>query len=137
MALILRGDLFWVDLPNAHTIGEEQRTESDTDRIWVVVSSPAVHVQNGIVIAVPLTTKTHRARGAEAYRIEVYADEISPKSPSYQPPPRGPLLALTEQVKGLQAVNSTFKSIDAWRETYEECVAMLDEMEREEQCESI
>lgn len=52
----------------------------------------------------------------------------------------GPWQIATETIlvllsaQGLQASHAAFKSIDAWRETYEECVAMLDEMEREEQC---
>lgn len=52
----------------------------------------------------------------------------------------GPWQIATEAIlvllsaQGLQVSHSAFKSIDAWRETYEECVATLDEMERGEQC---
>lgn len=57
---LMRGDVYWVELPPRHTKGEEQRTNNGGPRPWVIVSAPAIHLQIELVIGVPLTTKTHK-----------------------------------------------------------------------------
>ncbi len=88
-----RGDVFWVSVPQAHTVGSEQRD----DRPYLVVSADSVNSSFPVVVAVPLTSRLKKAN--RRHRILIPASEIiqEPNAPRAV----GESIALTEQVRVL------------------------------------
>jgi mRNA-degrading endonuclease toxin of MazEF toxin-antitoxin module len=75
---IKQGDIYWVDIPPAHTVGSEQYDR----RPYIIVSRTAVNRSGKTVVGVPLTTAIQSLDPAGSspidppYRIRIPAKEI-------------------------------------------------------------
>ena len=75
---VSRGDVWWVDMSDASTVGGEQ----DKDRPYVIMSRDSVNDLGLHVVGVPLTTQV---RKASTFRIMLPVSEFS-KDPSSNKP---------------------------------------------------
>lgn len=66
---IKQGEIYWVDIPKAHTVGSEQWKR----RPYIIVSRDAINRIGRNVVGVPLSSKLHKA---SQYRILLPATEI-------------------------------------------------------------
>jgi mRNA-degrading endonuclease toxin of MazEF toxin-antitoxin module len=90
-------------MPWNHTVGHEQAKP----RPWVVISSKRFHRPFlDLVIAVPLTSQTHKAGQFRGARILVPADAIVSVDPRFV---KQDQLALTEHVRSLSLARSRGK----------------------------
>lgn len=69
---IKQGDIYWVDIPQSHTIGSEQYNR----RPYVVVSRTQVNRSGKTVVGVPLTTAAVMDVSQPPHRIVIPAKEI-------------------------------------------------------------
>src|SRR5258706_9066111 len=98
-----RGDIYWVKIPQHHTVGSEQYKR----RPWVIISSSAIlHLE--MVVGVPLSMQAQKQN--RHFRIAVADSEIirDPGSTSLMPAER---VALTEQVRALSIQRLEFPRI--------------------------
>ncbi len=68
---VKQGDIYWVDIPSAHTVGSEQYKR----RPYIVVSRTSVNRNSRTVVGVPLTT-ADLSKPQHAYRIVIPSKEI-------------------------------------------------------------
>jgi mRNA-degrading endonuclease toxin of MazEF toxin-antitoxin module len=87
-----RGEIYWVLVPAAHTVGTEQQKR----RPWIIFSDDATVTQS-LVIAVPLSLKVHKQN--RQYRILVTEANVLRDPGSSLIP--GDRVALTEQIRSL------------------------------------
>lgn len=92
VARVKRGEIYWVNVPAAQTVGHEQHSR----RPYVIVSSDSIN-NTGLVIGVPLTTNMSKAC---AYRIAIPANEVIKSSGAEYTENS---VALTDQVRALDA----------------------------------
>ena len=88
----LRGDIYWVLIRRAHTVGSEQYKR----RPWAIVSTNAI-VPTGMVVGVPLSQKINKQN--KWFRIFIPNSNIVYDPGSTLIP--GDRIALTEQVRAL------------------------------------
>jgi mRNA-degrading endonuclease toxin of MazEF toxin-antitoxin module len=69
---IKQGEIFWVDIPPAHTVGSEQYDR----RPYVVVSRTLVNRSGKTVVGVPLTTANAMEISQPPYRVVIPARDI-------------------------------------------------------------
>ncbi|MBV9155987.1 MAG: type II toxin-antitoxin system PemK/MazF family toxin [Acidobacteriaceae bacterium] len=68
---IIQGDIFWIDIPQGHTVGSEQYNR----RPYIIVSRTALNRSGRTVVGVPLTTTSNPA-GQPPWRVTIPAKEI-------------------------------------------------------------
>ena len=90
---IQRGEVYWANVPTAHSRGSEQCHDQRSP--WLIVSADAVHARNPIVLAAPLTTKLDKAQKFREARISLPHDGAWIKGREM----REDSLVLTEQVR--------------------------------------
>ena len=88
----LRGDIYWVRILPAHTVGSEQYKR----RPWAIVSTSTI-IQLGMVVAVPLSQQVQQQN--RQFRILVPNTEIVYDTGTTLMP--GDRIALTHQVRAL------------------------------------
>lgn len=88
-----RGEIYWVDIPEHHSVGREQFKQ----RPFVVVSCNQINSANEIVVGVPLSTRT--AKKNRNHRILIPASDMV-SSPTQKWKPQDSI-ALTEQLRAL------------------------------------
>jgi mRNA-degrading endonuclease toxin of MazEF toxin-antitoxin module len=91
-----RGDIYWLEMPEEHTVGSEQYG----CRPWLVVSLNDINDKFPIVLAVPLTSHTEKATGTRQFRILI-PDKHKIQDPGHSRGCHGDSLALTEQTRVL------------------------------------
>lgn len=69
METIKQGDIYWVKIPQEHTVGSEQFKT----RPYIIVSRTGVNKELRTVVGVPLSSKIEKAR---SYRIRIPLGEI-------------------------------------------------------------
>lgn len=89
-----RGDIYWVNIPQRHTVGHEQYKR----RPWLIVSNNAI-VPLGLVVGVPLSFQLQKKN--RLFRISILATEIIREVGASNPLDPGERIALTEQVRTL------------------------------------
>jgi mRNA-degrading endonuclease toxin of MazEF toxin-antitoxin module len=87
-----RGDIYWVNVPQKHTVGSEQYKR----RPWLIISNNAIGYLR-VVIGVPLSFKIQKKN--RQFRITILAADIILDPGSTMT--AGERVALTEQVRAL------------------------------------
>ena len=97
-----RGEIYWVNVPRAHTVGTEQFKK----RPWLIVSTNSI-AQLQLVIGVPLTTKIQKRN--RQFRMAILQNDIilEPNS-TLEACER---VALTEQVRALSVERFDFPRV--------------------------
>ncbi|MGD0271640.1 MAG: type II toxin-antitoxin system PemK/MazF family toxin, partial [Candidatus Sulfotelmatobacter sp.] len=97
-----RGEIYWVNVPRAHTVGTEQFKK----RPWLIVSTNSI-AQLRLVIGVPLTTKIQKRN--RQFRMAILQNDIilEPNS-TLEACER---VALTEQVRALSVERFDFPRV--------------------------
>ncbi len=70
---VKQGEIYWVDIPAAHTVGSEQYKR----RPYIIVSRTLVNRSGKTVVGVPLTTVNADTPNEPPYRIIIPAREIA------------------------------------------------------------
>jgi mRNA-degrading endonuclease toxin of MazEF toxin-antitoxin module len=63
MANPQRGDIYFLEIPQAHTLGSEQHGR----RPWLIVSIDRLNARLPIVVAIPLSSKLDKGRGGYGF----------------------------------------------------------------------
>ena len=88
----LRGDIYWIKIPQAQTVGSEQYKR----RPWVIISSSAITLLR-MVVAVPLSQKTQQQN--RQFRILIPSSNVVYEPGTTLVP--CDRLALTHQIRAL------------------------------------